>query len=119
MRFQKVGNVAKAFPFMQLHVDISKQVRDVKDTVRQLWSGLLLGGQYVWSDARRSRKNVAIGVFTVVLVLSCVCLLQSAIARSPIIFIKVAENEVGEFDLLLTPKAQYQRVVLVLNQSRE
>ena len=77
----------------------------LSDLTRALWGGMVLGAAYVWADAKRSRKNVAIGVFTVLLVVSCVCLLQSAIAKSPIIFIKVAENQVGEFDVLFTPKA--------------
>lgn len=69
-----------------------------------LWSGFLLGVKYVWTDARRSKKNTMIGIFTIVLVLACVCVLQNAIAKSPMIFMKIAENEVGEFDLILTPK---------------
>ena len=60
--------------------------------------------QYIWADAKKNKKNVFIGVFTIVLVLSCVCLLQNAIAKSPIIFLKIAENQSGEFDLLLTPR---------------
>lgn len=70
-----------------------------------LWTGFLLSIKYVWTDVKRSKKNALIGVFTIVLVLTCVCLLQNAIEKSPMIFMKIAENEVGEFDLILTPKA--------------
>jgi len=47
---------------------------------------------------------VAIGIFTVVLVVCFVALLQNTIARSPVVFMKLAENNVGEYDLVLSPR---------------
>ena len=82
----------------QLYRDI------VKKRLQILYAGLQLGTKYVWEDAKRSKKNTFIGIFTILLVLSFIGLLNNMIHQSPIIFLKIAENEVGEFDLILTPK---------------
>ena len=90
---------------MESYLDSGRdKIRGIGRGLGELWRGLVLGVNYVWSDTKRNRKNVFIGVFTLVLVLSSVCLLQNAIQKSPVIFQKVAENESGEFDLLLTPR---------------
>ena len=72
--------------------------------IKSFNGNLVLGFKYVISDIKRNKKNTLIGIFTIFLVLTFVCLLFHGIQRTPIIFLKVAENEVGEFDLLLTPK---------------
>ena len=56
--------------------------------------------QYVWADSLRNPRNAFVGVPTLVLVLSFVCLLDNGIEHSPIIFVKLAENQVGEYDLV-------------------
>jgi UDP:flavonoid glycosyltransferase YjiC (YdhE family) len=47
--------------------------------------------RYVVTDTRRHKFNFCIGAFTVFLMVTFIALLQTAIARSPIIFLKLAE----------------------------
>lgn len=59
--------------------------------------------KYVWADLGRNKRTFIIAVTTVALVVGFVALLQNSIARSPIIFLKLAENSIGEADLILEP----------------
>jgi len=73
----------------------------------RLWEGLRLASlvvavKYVFSDSKKNRRAWFIGFFTVFLVVTFTTILQNAIAKSPIIFMKLAEDQVGEYDLLLT-----------------
>ena len=80
---------------------------------RSLWIGQKLALQYLFADTRRDQKGVLIGIFTVVLVVMLVALLENNVARSPIIFWRIAETTVGENDLLLTAGFGLQGVTSV------
>eukprot|EP01104_Vermistella_antarctica_P011774 TRINITY_DN3326_c1_g2_i1.p1 TRINITY_DN3326_c1_g2~~TRINITY_DN3326_c1_g2_i1.p1 ORF type:complete len:1301 (+),score=387.68 TRINITY_DN3326_c1_g2_i1:217-4119(+) len=69
------------------------------------WSGFLLGYKYVLNDLRRNKRNFLVGVSTILIVVCFVSLLNNAIQHSPVVFLKLAENQVGEFDLLMLPPA--------------
>ena len=62
-----------------------------------------LAAEYVASSLRRDRRAWAMGVTTVALVVAFSALLQSGIETSPVIFLKLAEEQAGEADVLLTP----------------
>jgi hypothetical protein len=74
-------------------------------------------GKYVVSEASRNRSAFVIGAFTVFLVVMFITVLQAAIARSPIVFMKLAESEVGEFDLQITPSATRRSFVATNRQA--
>jgi ABC-type antimicrobial peptide transport system permease subunit len=71
--------------------------------VTQTKADLRTATKYVVSEASRNRAAFCIGSFTVFLVVMFITLLQAAIARSPIVFMKLAETEVGEYDVQITP----------------
>lgn len=81
------------------------------------WRDAQLQGRYILRDAMRHPRNFVVAVTTVVVVvafLSCVShnsacagchphlrsLLLSAIQQSAIVFVKLSENQVGEYDLV-------------------
>ncbi|CEM34393.1 unnamed protein product [Vitrella brassicaformis CCMP3155] len=76
---------------------------DVRKTANT-WSGnLKITVTYALSQLGRNLRPCRIGVATVFLVVFFTALLQNAIQLSPIIFLKLAENDLGETDLLYTP----------------
>ncbi len=72
-----------------------------------------LAVRYVISDTGKHKKAFLIGFFTVFLVVFFIryyfshphdpSLLQNAITKAPIIFVKLSEDQVGEYDLVLLP----------------
>ena len=73
------------------------------------WTGaavanVQLAGDYVVSSLRRDRRAWCMGILTVTLVVAFSALLQSGIETSPVIFLKLAEEQAGESDALLTPQ---------------
>ena len=63
---------------------------------KQLRGDLQTAATYVVSDSKKHKFNVCIGVFTVFLVVMFVAVLRAAIARSPIVFMKLAGECVYE-----------------------
>ncbi|KAL7747024.1 hypothetical protein RI367_007637 [Sorochytrium milnesiophthora] len=52
---------------------------------------------------KRNRRSFLIGLATVFLIVMFLSLVQNALVRSPIVFVKISENLVGQFDLLMIP----------------
>lgn len=73
------------------------------DSLGSLWANQLLVVNYIWAEMRRRKRPFIIGVFTVFLVVMVLSLLLNSVLKSPIIFLKLSENAVGENDLVLTP----------------
>eukprot|EP01114_Cavostelium_apophysatum_P002845 TRINITY_DN1253_c0_g3_i1.p1 TRINITY_DN1253_c0_g3~~TRINITY_DN1253_c0_g3_i1.p1 ORF type:complete len:1241 (+),score=361.47 TRINITY_DN1253_c0_g3_i1:25-3723(+) len=76
-----------------------------------------LAVKYVVTDSKRHRRAWMIGFFTVFLVVVFTSLLQNAIDKSPIVFLKLSEDQVGEYDLLLTPKVDQNSQSFWLNST--
>jgi len=64
---------------------------------------LTLAAKYVLTDTKKHKSAWIIGFFTVFIVVFFTSLLQNSIDKSPIIFLKLSEDQVGEYDLLLSP----------------
>ena len=61
-----------------------------------------LGVFYVWSEIKRNNFSFFIGLFTVFISCFVGSFLPAMNDKSPVVFVKVAENAVGESDMLLT-----------------
>ena len=72
-------------------------------TASSLWSAQLMAMTYLSAETRRNSRGFLVGLFTVFLVVSVIALIQNETLKSPVIFFKVAENSVGETDVVLTP----------------
>lgn len=68
-------------------------------------SSLQLAFNYVKAGTRRDPRGLCVGIITVALVVGFSALLQSTIQRAPVIFMKLAEDQTGEADLLLLPSS--------------
>lgn len=67
-------------------------------------AGFALGFKYVTADFKRNKRNVAVGITTIALSVTFVCLLKNAIEHSPVVFLRLAETKIGEYDILLNPR---------------
>ena len=71
--------------------------------VRLLYSSQLMALAYLRAETKRNYRGFMIGLFTVLLVVTVLALIQNNTLKSPVIFFKVAENQVGETDVVLNP----------------
>jgi len=69
---------------------------------------------YLLADLKKKQRSFKIGLITVLLVTSCITILTSGIYISPLIFMKLAENDVGEIDTVLNPSVGTNRTELNL-----
>jgi hypothetical protein len=69
-----------------------------------LSASLLLAFNYVRSDFRRNYRSFFIGGMSVFLVVFFLTFLSNVVSVSNIIFFKWAEREIGECDVILTPR---------------
>ena len=58
---------------------------------------------YLWADLRKRQRSFRIGVFSIFLVVLFLSLLLSAVLLTGVIFLKLAESQTGEADLVITP----------------
>ena len=59
--------------------------------------------QHVHINSMKNKKGTAIGITTVFIVVFFIGLLQNILLRSPLIFLRLAETQAGEIDILITP----------------
>ena len=71
--------------------------------VHLLYSSQLMALAYLRAETKRNYRGFLIGLFTVLLVVVVLALIQNNTLKSPVIFFKVAENQVGETDVVLNP----------------
>jgi hypothetical protein len=67
--------------------------------VASLW----LVMQHVHINCMKNKKGSAIGITTVFIVVFFIGLLQNILLRSPLIFLRLAETQAGEADIVITP----------------
>ncbi|ETO26821.1 hypothetical protein RFI_10312 [Reticulomyxa filosa] len=63
---------------------------------------------YVWSEIRRNNFSFFIGLFTVFTTVSVVGFLPAVYEKSPWVFLKLAEVQVGEADMVKKKKNKQQ-----------
>jgi hypothetical protein len=80
---------------------------------------LLLTAKYVHSNAVRDKRRTLIGVATVFIVVTFVAILYNAVLRSPLIFLRVAESQVGEMDMLITPQVVRYDSLLDMDKAQD
>ncbi len=60
---------------------------------------------YIINDIKKKPGSFKIGFFTVFLVVAFLTLLISVVDLTPVIFIRISENELGDADIIITPVA--------------
>lgn len=61
--------------------------------------------QYLKSDFNKKKRSFTIGIISVLLVVFFICVLMNAIEMSPVIFLRLCEDQSGETDVILLPAA--------------
>lgn len=64
------------------------------------FAALQLAFGYITADLRKQKRSLAIGLTTVFLVVCFLSLIQNALARSAVVFIKLSEEQVGQYDVV-------------------
>ena len=59
--------------------------------------------QFATSQLKQQKKTYLLALFSVILVIVATSVSQSVIDRAPLIYLKNAEAEVGQFDIILKP----------------
>lgn len=57
---------------------------------------------YILADTRRNHRSFAIGSSTVLIVVLFLTLIQNTLLRANLVFVRLAEDSVGSFDLVTT-----------------
>jgi len=70
---------------------------------QQLLSELKVTARYVISDSSKNKKNFVLAVLTVVITVSSIAAISTTISKSSLVFLKLAEKTVGEYDLVYSP----------------
>ena len=66
-------------------------------------SSLSMLVEYLTADLHKRQRSFRIGVFSIFIVVAFLSTLLSAVMMSSVIYLKVAENQAGEADIILTP----------------
>ena len=98
---------------------VESKEKDSNAQQTKLFRALLLAAQYVHISAMRDRRRTVIGVSTVFIVVTFVAVLYNAVLRSPLIFLSLAESQVGEMDMIITPYVPHYDPLLDLEKQAE
>ena len=58
---------------------------------------------YLKSDIVKKQRSFKIGLISIFLVVFFIALLTNTISVSPIVFLRLSENQAGETDIIMTP----------------
>lgn len=88
----------------------------VKSGVDRTWLGnAQLAVQYVAANSRRAPRSLLVGIATVALVVGFAAMLQSIVQRSPLVFMRLQEDQSGDADMVLTPETSADNTSPFLN----
>jgi len=88
----------------------------VKSGVERTWLGNAeLAVQYVAANTRRAPRGLLVGISTVALVVGFAALLQSVVQRSPLVFMRLQEDQTGDADMVLVPESSADNASPFLN----
>ncbi|EPZ33956.1 hypothetical protein O9G_003476 [Rozella allomycis CSF55] len=73
------------------------------NSISLFWAKWKLPFNYAASSNRKDKSSFSIGFVTVLLVVTFLTLLQNALSNTSIIFLHIAEQTVGQIDMLMTP----------------
>ena len=76
----------------------------LKQSAVKIWAGLLFSLNYVTLDTKKRINSFLIGLLTIIIVVFVVSILYNSVQKAPIIFLKLAEDQVGDTDVMFTSK---------------
>jgi len=75
----------------------------LKIKIKEFLGSLNIVINYIITDILKRPRSFKIGVFSIFLVVSFLAVIQAGLSLTPIIFIKLAENQASDIDLMMTP----------------
>jgi len=78
---------------------------ELRSRFKEVSGALAILLNYIFTDIEKRPRTFKIGVFSVFLVVTFLVVLQSALHMTPIIFLRLAENQSGQYDFTLAPVA--------------
>lgn len=79
---------------------LKKGVHDAREWAVGFMGSLNLAGRYVFAGFSREKSGLCVGIGTIVLVVGFLTVLQATVSQSSLIFLKLAEDSVGENDIV-------------------
>lgn len=67
------------------------------------WTTFLFLYRYLQSDIEKKPRSFHIGIFSIFLVVAFLSFLLSVVLLSGVVYLKIAENEMSEADIILLP----------------
>ena len=79
-----------------------------KTIIKEFYGSSLIGMfliiiTYISTDIQKKPRAFKIGLFSIFIVVGFLVLMQSALQLSPLVFLKISENQIGDADLILFP----------------
>ena len=68
--------------------------------LQRQYRSLSLVIRYVYASNRKEKRSFAIGYATVFLVVAFLTLVQNALSNAPLVFLKIAEEQLGQLDMV-------------------
>jgi len=65
---------------------------------------ILIVFNYLKSDLNKKKRSFLIGLISIFLVVFFICILMNTIENSPVIFLRLCEDQSGEIDVVLIPQ---------------
>ncbi len=73
--------------------------------------------RYVTKDVKQRWKSFLVGLLTIVIVVFVVSILYNSVLKASIIFVKLSEDQVGETDVMFTPKLTEKNTIPFINET--
>lgn len=74
---------------------------------------------YLKSDLSKKKRSFLIGFISIFLVVFFICVLMNTIENSPVIFLRLCEDQSGETDVILIPRIDKKDVKKLENNSEK
>jgi hypothetical protein len=80
---------------------------------------ILVVFNYLKSDLNKKKRSFLIGLTSIFLVVFFICVLMNTIENSPVIFLRLCEDQSGEIDVILIPQIDKKDVKKLDKNSTE
>lgn len=74
---------------------------------------------YLKSDLGKKKRSFLIGLTSIFLVVFFICVLMNTIENSPVIFLRLCEDQSGETDIVLLPEIDKKDVKKNINKENK
>eukprot|EP01107_Rhizomastix_libera_P002165 TRINITY_DN13874_c0_g1_i1.p1 TRINITY_DN13874_c0_g1~~TRINITY_DN13874_c0_g1_i1.p1 ORF type:complete len:1304 (+),score=307.08 TRINITY_DN13874_c0_g1_i1:32-3943(+) len=99
---EEVTGEEQTKPLLTKAANTKTQNEIPEQELSEILGGMKVAGKYVARSTKKNKRGFIIGILTVFLVVMFITILQGSIGISSIIFLKLSENQVGDYDLMVS-----------------